>query len=1534
MKNIVGLDLGTNSIGWAVLQESAINDYELKKQISGSGSRIIPMDAAQLGDFAKGNTVSQTKERTGYRGVRRLRERCLLRRERLLRTLDIMNFLPPHFSASLTRYGKFKNADDEPKLAWSKDDDGKAAFLFTSSFNEMLEDFKDTHPELLADGLKVPYDWTLYYLRKKALTKALTPYELAWIILSFNQKRGYYQLRGEETQADNSKKEEYLAQRVVDIIDTGEKKGKSTWFDVVLENGMVYHRPAETKPDWIGKTKEFIVTTPLDKDGNPKKDKEGNIRRSFRMPNDDDWNLQKIKAEKDIDDSGMTVGEYIYNALLHNPKQKIKGKLVRVVERKYYKDELRRILETQKKFIPQLTDSGLYTRCIAELYQSNEAYRQSIATRDDFTYLFVDNIIFYQRPLKSKKSLIDNCPYESHTYIKDGEEKTAPVKCIAKSHPLFQEFRLWQFVGNLRIYQRQAQVGDKVKLDVDVTGQYLQTEDDRAALFDYLNDRTEIKQDTLLKDFFNMKKPKGKDSVYPCRWNYVEDKTYPCNETRGKILARLKKANIQTDFLSDKATEEHLWHILYSVEDKDELRKALEKFASDNNLEHGFTDALADMEPFKKEYGAYSAKAIKKLLPLMRMGKHWDYDAIDENTRTRIEHIINGECDDTIRDRVREKAINLVSPRQFRGLPLWLVCYIVYDRHSEAINTGRWTKPKDIDQYLREFKQHSLRNPIVEQVVTETLRTMRDIWKKFGKPDEIHVELGRDMKNPANKRGEMNRRMLENENANMRAKVLLTELMNPEFGVENVRPYSPSQQELLRIYEDGAMSNGENDIDDDISAIMGKLSQTDIKKMPTHNEVRRYILWLEQNYRSPYTGEMIPLAKLFTSAYEIEHVIPQSRYFDDSMSNKVICEAEVNKLKDRMLGYEFIKQHKGEVVQLSMGRKVTILSPEEYTRHVESQYKNNKAKMRKLLMDDIPDEFINRQLNDSRYISKLIISLLSNIVREDGEEEATSKNVIACNGTITDRLKKDWGVNDVWNHIVLPRFERLNELTGTDKFTTMSKEGHEIPAMPLELQKGFSKKRIDHRHHAMDAIVIACTTRDHVNLLNNEAAMAKNNSNRIALSRKLRRYETVKVVKDGVSKEMSVAKEFKKPWSGFTKDVELALRDIVVSFKQNLRVINKTTNYYQHFKDGKKVAEPQTKGEAWAIRKPMHKETVFGEVNLRRVKEVSLKEALKRPDDIKDKELKAKIKDLLNAKCNEKQIKKYFEDNKDVWSDVNLKKINIFFFTKETKDRFFATRKPIDTSFNKDKIKNQVTDTAIQKIMLRHLKLKGDNAEEAFSPDGIEEMNRNIAELNGGKKHQPIFKVRVYEKADKFAVGQTGCKSKKFVEAAKGTNLFFAIYEEEQIDKNTGEPVIVRSYDTIPLNVVIDRQKRGLPSAPENENGTAPKYVLSPNDLVYVPTKLERETKRICEPLDKERIYKFVDGSGTTANFVPYYVANIIFSMDKKRAETFCNGRTIQNEFGEGSPKSKNERALTGEMIKRICIPITVTRLGEITLKK
>ncbi len=1593
MKKILGLDLGTNSIGWAVVNaEETTHESEttyLKPTgISAAGSRIIPMSADILGKFDTGNSVSQTAERTGFRGARRLHERNLQRRERLLGVLRLMGFLPEHFASQIDGYGKFIN-HSEPKLAWRKDEQGKFEFVFKDSFEEMLEDFAQHQPQLVADSKKVPYDWTIYYLRKKALTQRLTKEELAWVLLQFNQKRGYYQLRGEdEEEKTTSKTRQYFDRQIIaDIIDTGQKYKELKVLNIVLQNGDVGKIFKKEVPNWIGQEKSIIAIVDIDKDGNDKYDENGQISRKFKIPTeaewDSEWKLIKMKTEEDLNNSHKTVGCYIYDNLLQKPNQKIIGKLVRTVERKYYKEELRQILETQVALIPELKDSTLYNKCIGELYPNNEAHRNNIA-KTDFANLFINDILFYQRPLKSKKSLISDCPYESH-FDKDGNEH--PVKCIAKSNPLFQEFRLWQFVQNLRIYQRERTVSDgqldlfgnqsagKLQTDVDVTNELLKTEEDYVKLFDWLNDRASIKQDTLLNSYFKFKKEKGKDQ-YPYRWNYVEDKDYPCNETRATMLGGLTKCSIDADFLTGD-NEMSLWHILYSVEDKTEIGKALKKYAVKNNLPESFAEVFAKVKPFKKDYGSYSEKAIKKLLPLMRMGKYWSADAIDDRTKERIDKILTGEYDENIKNRVREKSINLTDITHFRALPVWLACYIVYDRHSEAKEIGKWEKSEDIDRYLKDFKQHSLRNPIVEQVITETLRTVRDIWKQEKQIDEIHLELGREMKNPADKRKKMTERILENENTNLRIKALLIEFMNdPE--IENVRPYSPSQQDILRIYEENALDNlTKDDKDFDFVSKISKSAQ------PSKADITRYKCWLEQKYRSPYTGEMIPLAKLFTSAYEIEHVIPQSRYFDDSFSNKVICEAEVNKLKDRQLGFEFIKNHKGEKVQISQGKVVEILSVEAYEKFVKDHYSSNRAKMKKLLMDDIPDGFIERQLNDSRYISKLVKGLLSNIVREklengEYEQEAVSKNLISCNGSITDRLKKDWGLNDVWNSIVLPRFRRLNELTGKisddelvaefkrlfeeqlivcsksrnesinssytdyykslgekeqkkvidevmkklpikESFLSVNNEGHIIPNMPLELQKGFNKKRIDHRHHAMDAIVIACATSDHVNLLNNEAAHSKHNANRYQLQRKLRRFEKITI--DG--KEKEIAKEFLKPWDSFTTDAKQALENIIVSFKQNLRVINKTSNRYQHYdENGKKVMVKQKKGDSWAIRKLMHKDTVFGEVNLRKSdKTVSLKEALKKPKAIVNKEFKKKVIELLEEGRDAKYIEKYLKENKDVWSDIDVKKIQVYYFTKDTNDRYFATRKPLDTSFDKKKIESSVTDTGIQKIMLAHLEAKGGDPELAFSPDGIDEMNRNIVALNKGKFHQPIQKVRVYEKAEKFAVGQIGNKSTKFVEAAKGTNLFFAIFGTEKTNKETGETETIRSYLTIPLNVMIDCQKKYGSQwrncietyLQEQQLVTSEAkllFILSPNDLVYLPTK--EEIRNGFSTIDRKRIYKFVSCTGNEGHFIPISIASPIMQT---------------TELGSNN---KAQKAWTGEMIKETCQPIKVDRLGNV----
>ncbi len=523
MKHILGLDLGTNSIGWAVI--NAIKEENTQKEqligINTAGSRIIPMDAAQLGDFNKGNTVSQTANRTQFRGVRRLYERKKLRRERLHRILQLLGFLPKHYASQLDRYGKFI-ANSEPKLAWTTNTHEPSYFIFQSSFQEMLNDFLQNNNQVK----KVPYDWTLFYLRKKALTQKIEKEELAWILLNFNQKRGYYQLREEETEKASSKTRQYFdSQIVTDITDTGQIYKGLKIFTITLENGEKGKFFSKNMPDWKGQKKDIIAIIDLDKNGNDKYDENGELSRRFKIPTEQEWEEQweliKTKTQKDLDTSHKTVGAYIYDTLLQTPSQKIRGKLIRTIERKYYKDELNQILKKQEEFHPELRDSNLLEACIEELYPNNEAHRNAIA-KYSISQLLIEDILFYQRPLKSKKSLISNCPYEEYTYTnkETGEICTSSLKCIAKSHPLFQEFRLWQFISNLRIYQKEGTINGKFTTDIDVTNQFLKTEDDYANLFDWLNQKKEIKQDTFLKNpAFGLKK-----NTANYRWNYVEDK--------------------------------------------------------------------------------------------------------------------------------------------------------------------------------------------------------------------------------------------------------------------------------------------------------------------------------------------------------------------------------------------------------------------------------------------------------------------------------------------------------------------------------------------------------------------------------------------------------------------------------------------------------------------------------------------------------------------------------------------------------------------------------------------------------------------------------------------------------------------------------------------------------------------------------------------------------------------------------------------------------------------------------------------------
>ena len=156
---------------------------------------------------------------------------------------------------------------------------------------------------------------------------------------------------------------------------------------------------------------------------------------------------------------------------------------------------------------------------------------------------------------------------------------------------------------------------------------------------------------------------------------------------------------------------------------------------------------------------------------------------------------------------------------------------------------------------------------------------------------------------------------------------------------------------------------------------------------------------------------------------------------------------------------------------------------------------------------------------------------------------------------------------------------------------------------------------------------------------------------------------------------------------------------MVVSFKNYVRIINKATNFYQHYEQGKKKYIPQKGERLWAVRKPMHKETVFGRVNLRYTLMVSLAYALERPQDIVDKALRENILRLIAQHFDTKQLKKHFKALGNKFENHDISKVEIWVMSDDRKP-LVASRKPLNESFDKDSIA-KITDTGIFEVQRR-----------------------------------------------------------------------------------------------------------------------------------------------------------------------------------------------------------------------------------------
>jgi CRISPR-associated endonuclease Csn1 len=895
-KKILGLDLGTNSIGWALVNE-AENKNE-QSDIIKLGARVIQYDNFSkvdksgkvseskdpTNDFLGGKSLSPNASRTLKRGARRNLQRFKLRRKELIKILIKNKFVEE--DTPLTEIGK--NTTHETLSLRAKaakerinlEDFAKVLLMINKkrgykSSRKVNNDDEGT----LIDGMGVAkylYDHQMtpgqyVYKLLKENKKYIPDFYRSDLKSEFNkvwscQKQFYPDILDEElyksleNQGQQNSRKRFLG---IKGIYTAENKGKR---DEVKLQYYKWRSEAIEKKLTIEEVAYVLVEI------------NNNLNQSSGY-------LGAISdRSKRLYFDNLTVGEYIYNQVNENPHTSLKNQ---VFYRQDYLDEFERIWEVQAKYYPNILTNEL-----------KEQIR--------------DVIIFYQRKLKSQKGLISFCHFESkeEEYFDETTQKTKKRfighRVVPKSSPLFQEFKIWQIINNLTFRNIENKEDTFVLED-----------EHRNLLFEELNLRGNLSE----KDVFKILKLKPKHwksnfpnglegnrtnaALYNIYQKIAENEGYGfdwAKKNATEIKEELKTifpiiginenildfdCNIESNNF-DKQDSFQLWHLLYSAEDDNIISDEDKVFYGNNavslkkNLhiiyvyKPEYAKLLANIA-LQDDYGNLSTKAIRKIIPYLQDGNEYSE-----------------------------------------------ACTLAGYNHSNSLkkeeNEKRTLKP-----YLDILQKNSLRNPVVEKILNQMVNLINQIIDEYGKPDEVRIELARELKKSATERAD-----------------------------------------ATKFINDATSKNDE----------IRKIIKKDFGFTATKSDVIRYKLWEElknNGYKTLFTDKYIPREKLFSKDIDIEHIIPKAMLYDDSFSNKTLAYRTVNLKKRDRTAIDFIAED-------------YIGDLQNYNNRVESLYKAqsiSKGKYKKLLMsaDKLPSDFIERDLRNSQYIAKKARAMLLEVFK-------------------------------------------------------------------------------------------------------------------------------------------------------------------------------------------------------------------------------------------------------------------------------------------------------------------------------------------------------------------------------------------------------------------------------------------------------------------------------------------------------------------------------------------------------------------------
>lgn len=901
MKKVLGLDLGTTSIGWAMVNQAECPQE--KSSIIRAGVRVNPLTVDEKDSFEKGKAITTNAGRTLKRSARRNLQRYKLRRDALIRLLKSEKWI-----------------NDDTFLS----EEGNATTFET------------------------------YRFRALAVTEEITLEQLARVLLMINKKRGYKSSRKADSGEDGQlidgmaiAKQMYdqgltPGQVLLDLFNKGKKFNPDFYAsDLKSEMDRIWDEQSRYYPETlteelrnalVGKGRNDVSKT-FGRLGISLAENKGKAKRytglswrvkalTERLPLEEvAYVLTDIAGaissssgylgsisdrSKELYFNKITVGQYLYNHIKADSHYSVRNK---VFYRQDYLDEFNTIWESQKRFHPELTDE----------------LKSEIR----------DVTIFYQRRLKSQKGLISFCEFESKDIDVEidwkHKTKTRGCRVAPRSSLIFQEFKIWQILNNVVITSHNEPSRTL-------------TQDEKVLLAERLMMVEKMKASSALA-LIGIKSRAYKMNFETIEGNVTMSRIYSkmleivniLDDTELKIDApgamdALKESFARNGFNKEllsfdsslaKAEYEKqplfkLWHLLYCFEGDNSTTgnaNLIEKISVLCSMPAEYASMIASIK-FQDDYASLSHKAIRKILP----------------------HLKNGLCYSD-------------------------ACAAAGYNHS-GYETSDDKVSKTYKNELDILPKNSLRNPVVEKILNQMINVINTVAEQYGKPDEVHIELARELKQNAKQRADSFTRNKDAEKENNR----IRQILETEFHRQHVNK----------------------------------------------NDILRYRLWEElkgNGYKALYSNRYIPKEKIFSGDIDIEHIIPQAVLFDDSFANKTLEYRDINLQKGKMTAYDYVLETFGED-ELEEYRKRVI--------NLENDKNNpiSRTKANRLLTpgNKIPEDFVNRDLTCSQYIAKKAKEILEEYV----------PTVVPTSGAITARLREDWQLVDVMKELNWDKFDKAN----------------------------------------------------------------------------------------------------------------------------------------------------------------------------------------------------------------------------------------------------------------------------------------------------------------------------------------------------------------------------------------------------------------------------------------------------------------------------------------------------------------------------